>query len=60
LIDKKFQLKNDKRKANNNHKKRTKINIKNQIIRDEIKKKIQNKIYIEIKNLRTKFNLISK
>ena len=60
MIDKKFQLKNDKRKANNNHKKRTKINIKNQIIRDEIKKKIQNKIYIEIKNLRTKFNLISK
>ena len=28
LIDKKFQLKNDKEKANNNYKMRIKINIK--------------------------------
>ena len=59
MINKKFQLKNDKRKSNNNHKKRTKVNIKNQILRDEIKKRFKKK-YIEIKNLRTKFNLINK
>jgi hypothetical protein len=60
LINKKFLLKNDKRKSNNNHKKRTKVNIKNQILRDEIKKRFKKKKYIEIKNLRTKFNLINK
>jgi hypothetical protein len=41
---------------------RTTVNIKiklNQILRDEIKKKIQTK-YISIKNLRTKFDIISK
>jgi hypothetical protein len=42
---------------------RTKVNIKiklNQILRDKIeKKKIQTK-YIAIKNLRTKFDIISK
>jgi hypothetical protein len=60
LINKTFLLKNDKRKSNNNHKKRTKVNIKNQILRDEIKKRFKKKKYIEIKNLRTKFNLINK
>jgi uncharacterized protein with gpF-like domain len=64
LIDKKFQKKNDKKKANNNHKIRTKVNIKiklNQIIRDKIEKKKRFKIkYITIKSLRTKFDIISK
>jgi len=45
LINKIFLLKNDKRKSNNNHKKRTKVNIKNQILRDEIKKRFKKKIY---------------
>jgi len=42
---------------------RTKINIKiklNQILRDEIKKKNSNKIYLLIKNLRIKFDIINK
>jgi len=41
---------------------RTNVNIKiklNQILRDEIEKKIQTK-YISIKNLRIKFDIISK
>jgi len=41
---------------------RTKVNIKiklNQNLKDEIKKKIQTK-YISIKNLRIKFDIISK
>jgi len=38
LIDKKFQLKNDKEKANKNY--------KNQIIRDEVEKQIFKTKYI--------------
>jgi hypothetical protein len=50
------------RKANNNHKMRTKVVIKiklNQILRGEIEKKFKTN-YIAIKSLRTKFDIISK
>jgi hypothetical protein len=60
LIDKKLQLKNDKRKAKNNYKNENQSSYKNEIIRDKIEKKIQNKMYIAIKSLRTKFDIISK
>ena len=62
MIDKKFQLKNNKRKANNNHKIKIKVNIKiklNQILKHEIKKKIKTK-FISIKNLKIKFIIINK
>jgi hypothetical protein len=39
---------------------RTKVNIKNQILRDGIENNIQNKIYIAIKSLKTKFDIINK
>jgi hypothetical protein len=64
LIDKKFQLKNKKRKTNNIHKKKIKVGIKiklNQILSDEIEenKRVKTK-YIAIKNLKIKFDMISK
>jgi hypothetical protein len=63
LINKKFQLKNDKKKTNNNYKNKDqnyiaieKLNFK----RWNWKTNIQNKIYITIKILRIKFDIISK
>jgi len=48
MINKNFQIKNNKRKINNNKKIKIKVYIKiklNHILMDEIKKIIQNKIY---------------
>jgi hypothetical protein len=39
---------------------RTKVNIKIKFLRMKLKTNIQNKIYIAIKSLRTKFDIISK
>ena len=41
MIDKKFQLKNKKKKTKNNHKNKDQSWYKNQILRDKIKKKKQ-------------------
>jgi len=60
LIDKKIQLKNDKRKTNNNYKNEDQNKYKNQILRDEIEKKIFKTKYIAIKSLRIKFNVTRK
>jgi hypothetical protein len=43
LINKKFQLKNDKGKANDNYKNEDQSQYKNQILRDEIEKKNKTK-----------------
>jgi len=65
LIDKKFQLKNDKGKANNNYKNKDqnyiaieKLNSKGWNWKTNIQNNIY--IYIAIKSLRIKFDIISK